>query len=254
MDVRNFFNAQRSPSVLIAVIVLFLATAAQADIVNGGNTVLDQEGLIYIPLTPATSGVLGDGGTVGLIPDNVTLDPGAATTGSVSFEVSFYVGDQMEYGEWVGLGSVLSLDLSDVDFKTQNIGPSLLYTETLSMTFLDPEDTAHGGITLNEANYGNYCGGFFETNEQALTYEIELGSGFGMTEDDAKAVSQYQDEVRLLCTFSATLTNVGTRRQSVKNTSEDLITSMNIQVAPEPATLALLMVGGSVLTLRRKRK
>jgi hypothetical protein len=239
-----------------------LASSASAEIVFGDNDELPASGRIYIPLTPGSSGNLGDGGVVGLQQDRVTLTAADPTTaGVVNFLVSFPVRDGddplLPDGMWVDpVASLVSMTLRDMDFVpvTQRL---VEYSETLQMVFVDDQQSPVGNpVLIDDTNWQNFVAGPppATTNNQLIDYEITLFD-FGIdTDAEAQAISLDQDNVQMLVSIGAQASYSGSYQARIYNTAENFDNLMNFGVAPEPTTLVMLLSGAGLAVLRRRRR
>jgi len=245
--------------VILAILGVILLPAFQqssyGDIVYGSNGLLPANGSIYIPITPESSGILGDGGTVGLKADKATLTGhGDSSEGSVAFIVTFPI--SLEEGTWMSpIGSTLALRFVDLDFIPMAVG-KFLYSEQLALQFLDPAMNPIGNLlVMDDSNYDDHLTApVAKTDKTVCNYEFSLFTDFGLTEAQGKQISQNQSVIRLLATFGGRVEYAGYGSGTVFNTVENLQESAMVLAVAEPATLALLTVGGVGLLARRRRR
>jgi hypothetical protein len=253
---------------MTAVSILGLTLTAGADTVIGTNSVLDAHGgNFYIPLKSSTSGTLGDsipgppsGDHVGLQSDSVTLyNNNETSSGFVSFVLSFDLSGALGPGEEVCCDSLdLTLVFDDIDFKPYNEG-WFNFRELLEITFLRDATDAPGAadLVLDSTNYGLYAdGGFVETNNQMVTYHLNLADDLGMTAEDCADINA-DGEFGLFFKFSTQLVHLRNScccGDKICNTIEGMSNSLEFCTVPEPSTAAGLMFGFSTLMLLLKRR
>ena len=245
--------------------ILGLTLAANAADVIGTNAVLDANGGdLYIPLKPSTSGNLGDsipgppaGDMVGLQSDSLTLYSDHATSsGFVSFVLSFDLSGELQPGEVMCCDTeALVLEFEDIDFKPYDIG-WFNFRETLELTLLRDAGDVPGPVdlTIDDTNYGLYCGGFVETNNQTVTYTLGLKNDLGLTAADCQDINE-DKEFGLLVTFRTQIEHLRANccGDTIRNTPEALANSFSVCAIPEPATF-LIALAGVLLAIMRKRK
>ncbi|MBN2272675.1 MAG: PEP-CTERM sorting domain-containing protein [Sedimentisphaerales bacterium] len=254
------------------VAVLFMPQLTSAAVVTGQNSILQSAGNnVYIPITANASGELGDlwpvgTGTVGLtVETGVNVPALGYTEGSLAFALSFDISSEIPSGQEMKLpDSKIYLDFSDIDFVLVNSGVNVTHYETLSIwLLLDAiSPTAPSGpadLVINSTNYSNYredgiIGG--STNKTPITYELELPGDLGLTQGDLDGNINVDYEFGIWLEFTSRLTNSGTSiSRGWYNTLEEVSDSMVFGVGeiPEPATVCLLAIGGSLVLLRRRR-
>jgi len=240
----------------IALAAFWLASPALGDSVVGTNSVLTPAGgNVYIPLTPGASGVLGVAG-VGLSSDTANLTGvGDTSAGFVSFVLAFDISGHLGPGEFIDpIQADLTLTFGDMDFKPASIGPATLQ-ETMSLTFLRDATDAPGAVDLlvDNTNYGSYRpDGFGETNNTTASYLVNLMLDLGVSGPDFADINT-DKEFGLLVTLASNLTMNQAGSTSITNTTENSGNSFGFVAIPEPATVALLGLGGVVALLRRRR-
>jgi len=275
-------NTSRLITAVLAMTALVaLPRAAICMPVNSTNAIIELGDDIYIPLQPATSGMLGDlvgagpyQHVVGIDPDYVTLSAtNPSTSGYVTMMVNFDIsGELTEEHPFVDQNSEmpLTLVLNDLDFApTTELGGKLIFSEALEIMLLDADGQAVSGaapLLLNAGNYLNYRQDVDGQGQQVVAtdhvtgiYEIAIAGMFGQ---DGSARAAFIDSLNedeafgLMLTFYANVEYAGSRRVRYYNTSEAMDGSSVIfgVAAPEPATLAVLLVGGALVTLRRRRR
>jgi len=242
----------------LSLFALLTAVPATGAVVFGTNAILDGNGgELYIPFSPAASGVLGDGGTVGLVSDSVTLSDSGSSAGFVKFLLTFNLSSALGPGETVDPNTaVLQIDLFDIDF-IPDVYSSMTLTEMFSVSYLaDAGDTPPVAfdLTLNEGNYGNYRpDGFGATSNVGATYYLSLKDDLLVTAAEFDNLNA-DKEFALWIQFDLTIEHTGAGTNTYINSSEQF-DSGNIAfvAAPEPATLVLLAVGACGVLLRRRR-
>lgn len=277
--------------VLIAAGTMLLAqTALGAISVSGYNEFLqDAEGKAYIPMKPATSGMLGESlGTreVGEKPDTITLNQkGASSMGSLSYELFFDLldntspsGEPVLYApENVDVSTMdLFLDLVDIDFLPVT-GAGRIYLEMMTLTLSGIGECPYytdgpaPSLTIDMNNYTDFGpDGLTETNNAAVTYRINMQDDLGLSQDD---FDQILDSMTfsLMVTVSSYTERTAPGSGTYVNTLEYLgdysagtedngfsgpdgipVNALLFDVIPEPMTLALLGAGSIVLLRRRK--
>jgi len=246
------------------LVVSCVVQESYGGLVFGDNDMLPPDRGIFVPLTPETSGILGDNGTVGLVRDSVTLTgPGSLTEGFVTFPVEFALNPDPDNplvpaGEWIDpLATTLTVTFTDLDFMTYVAG-DLAYSEWVSIAFIDAQDSFVGNaVVINETNWLNYLADPQPptTNNAQLSYELGMFSDFGIDENQAKALSLNQETVRVLLTLGSRLIHNGPGTSQLFNTEENLNENFLVfGVAPEPGSLILLTIGGTGLLLGRRRR
>ncbi len=252
-------------SVLVMGLFLMVGQAQGAFVATGTNTVLDNNGGdLYVPLTPATSGVLGVGG-VGLSTETVILrNSNTPMTGYVSFLIEFDLTDPNN-----GLGpnqtvqengASLLLQFDDLDFVPTHPSSGRTFWETMKIEFLaNASDTPTGnGLTLDENTYGDYAdGGAVATNDESVWYTINMKTnaqnpGLGVTSSQFAAISSDR-EFALWVTISAINEYSGSPKK-IGNSPEHIGNSFNATGVPEPASMAMLAIGGIGVLIRRRKK
>ncbi len=229
---------------------------------TGTNPHIPADGKIYIPLTPATSGMLGVG-TIGLVGDSVTLSGiGDTTEGWVSFEMSFDVSAEVDPAGEDIVSAIFQVRFRDLDLNPV-VTSSMKYQEFLAISFVQDA----GGpmplvpdLILDETNYGLYRGdGFGPTNNVTVLYEFEenrFGTGpLGVTGAEFDNL-QADGEFGLWVTLSSKMEHLRERTDTFRNTSETIQENdfVFVQEIPEPGTIVLLASGAAVALLRRRRR
>jgi len=254
----------RGLTISLCLILSFFVQRSYGGLVYGDNNLLPPDRGIFIPLSPETSGILGDDGTVGLVQDSVSLTgPGTFTEGFVTFPVAFQLNPDplnplVPAGQWIDpFATVLTVTFTDLDFMTYVAG-DLAYSEWVSIAFIDAQDSFVGNvIVINETNWLNYLADPPPptTNDVQLSYELAMFGDFGINENQAKALSLNQETVRVLLTLGGRLIHNGPGTSQVFNTEESLNENfMVFGVTPEPASMMLLTTGAAGLLLRRRRR
>ena len=274
-------NTSRFIAVFLALIAAVgLPEVAAGMRVSGANAIIGLGDYIYIPLQQATSGMLGEllgvgpyPHVVGIDPDNVTLSPtNTSTSGYVTMMVSFDISEELtEELPVIDTNSEmpLTLVLADLDFApTTALGGSLIFSESLEIVLLDSYDQDVNGaspLLLDAGNYLDYRQDVDGQGQQVVpandvtgTYEMPIAEMFGQ---DNAARTAFIDSVNeteafgLMLTFYAELEYTGSRRVRYYNTREAMDgSSIIFGVAPEPASLAMLLLGEALVTVRWRRR
>lgn len=247
-------------------ILLAAASAASADTICGTNPDLPPSGSLYIPLKPSSSGVLGDG-NVGKVSDSVTLWDNDASSGYVdvrlSYDLSGILGDDLVLDTAGPM--TLGFTFEDIDFKpVVDVHNSLrvTFSESIQFAYLrDASDTPGPfGLTMDDANYLTFkTNPGTETNNTTATYEIDLRSVLGVDAadiDDINADKEFGLYVRLRSDLlSEDLWPLWCNSSTRTNTPESIggCFEVSVQPVPEPATMAVLSLGGVLIAVRRRR-
>ena len=251
-----------------AVAVLFLvasAGTALASPAEGTNPNLPASGEIFIPLAPASSGVLGDplggGDLVGLQVDSMTVSGiVAAPEGDVSFELAFDISADIDPLNPIVNNGVLFLTFRDLDFK-RVVANTLEYTERLELRFAadagDPLPIAPD-LVLHEGNYGDYADPHVippaETNETLQTYMLDMRLDLGVTNAEWADITTDNDFIVEL-TLISHVDHTRVASNTYGNTPESVFANdFTFIGVPEPATLMVLALGSAFLMPRRRRR
>ena len=238
-----------------------------SDLVNGN---------IYIPFTQGSSGTLGDhtadGKIIGMQSDKCTLTTQYPTSGGyVDLMVGFDISGELEPNESVGYDSDMSMwiNFDDIDFNPVVIR-NLIYKEWMDIELLNDLGERVAGadtFTLDEASYLTYrqdlVGGqpAVATNNVAASYgemsirDIFFAGNTAAWESFVDSLNE-TEEFGMLLTFNSGLEMTGGRSMTLRNTIEHLDSSQILieNVAPEPATLSMLVLGGLSMLARRKNR
>ncbi len=261
-------------TVCLSLLLIPLAGSAGAATVYGTSDLFN--GNIYIPLTQEASGSLGDhtpgGSPIGLVSDRCTLTTQYPTSsGYVSLMVDFDISDDLQPGESVGYDSDMSMwiNFEDLDFNPVE-NRKRIYKEWVDIELLNELGERIAGadtFTLDEASYLTYrqdiVGGQPDvaTDNVAATYgdilirDIFFSGNTAGWESFVDSLNK-TNEFGMLLTFNSELEMKGGRRLILTNSIEQLDSSQIIieNVAPEPASLSMLALGGLSMLARRKKR
>lgn len=268
-------------TICLSLLLIPLAGRAGAAVVYGASDL--EDGNIYIPLSEARSGVLGDhtadGSIIGLDAGKVKLTTQYPTaSGYVELMVDFDISGELLPGEFIGYDSEMSMwiNFDDLDFKPV-LSRTLDYREWVDIVLLNDigERVADADIfTLDAANYLTYrqdldAGGQLavETNNVPATYgemsirDVFFGGNTEAWEDFVDSVNEAHEsgegnEFGMLLTFNSALEMTRGSRLSLANSIEQLDSSQILieNIAPEPGTLTMLALGGLATLARRKKR
>lgn len=265
-------------SVFALLGVLVVPGSAFAMPVQSSNPIIALGADIYIPITPETSGMLGElvgmapyQHIVGLDPDSITLSAADNTTsGYVSLIADFDLSGDLAGGMIIDPNSDLPLGLvfADLDFNpVSQLGGQVVFREWLDLLLVDADGVAIAGanqLTIDSANYLNFRQDvdgsgqqIVETDNVIGTYEMTLASMFA---GDNAARSDFIDLLNeeqtlgLKLTFHAEIDYFGSGRVRFNNSPENMDdASLVFSVAPEPGTICLLLFGGVGLGFKARR-
>lgn len=255
----------RLTTVSIAML-LAVAPAASAATISGTNPDLPPGSDLYIPLKSSSSGVLGDG-NVGKVSDSVTLYDDDASGGYVDVRLTYDLSGILGGGVLDAAGPMtLSFTFEDIDFKpVVDVHNSLrvTFSESIRFAYLrDASDTPGAfSLTMDDANYLTFkTNPGTETNNTTATYEIDLRSALGVDAadiDDINADKEFGLYVRLQSDLvSEDLWTLWSNSSTRVNTPESIggRFEVSVQPVPEPATMAVLSLGGALVAVRRRRR
>jgi len=252
----------------VAIAMLLAATsAASADTICGTNPDLPSGSDLYIPLKSSSSGVLGNG-NVGKVSDSVTLWDNDSASGYVdvrlTYDLSGILGDDLELDTAGPM--TLGFTFEDIDFKPSvDVHNSLrvTFTESIQFAYLRDANDSPGAfaLTMDDASYLTYkTNPGTETNNTTATYEIDLRSALGVDAadiDDINTDKEFGLYVRLRSDLvSEDLWPLWCNGSTRVNTPESIggCFEVSVQPVPEPATIAVLSLGGVLIAVRRRRR
>ena len=226
---------------LLAVIALAWATPARAGLV-GQLGVLDEAWFVANPNNPGTGAAWEVGDTYHLV--FVTSTERNAVPSDIGVYNSFVQGR----ADAAGLGSVTWKAIgctSTVDAKDNAIVSGPVYRTDGELVASGYDDMWTGGISnpisVTEDGQGSYTGRVFTGSAGGgVTHEFCLGSGdYALRGDAGSSTGDWL---------------VKSGKLQVDDTEPYYGLSAPLSVTPEPATLALLGLGGLGLVLGRKRR
>ncbi len=250
---------------------LLLAAVGPAGgaLVTGTNAALDAAGGdLFIPLTDGASGTLGDplggGKHVGLDPDTMRLNmPHPDSSGFVrvvlEFDLSGILSEPLDVLDPAGPADLV-FTLEDVDFKPQTVvgrKRTVELAETMELWFLDDAGDAPGAtpdLVIDAGNYLSYrlSPSGDETADLSAVYAVGLAD-LGVL--DLSGINADR-EFGLLVELTSSSTSTGTPAETFVNSADGLRADFVFETAlvPEPATLALMALGGLAMALGRRRR
>ncbi|MFC1739347.1 PEP-CTERM sorting domain-containing protein [Planctomycetota bacterium] len=236
-------------AVFLAIVLLTNNICTATIVIQGENMIMDDpRNDFYIPLKLSTSGILGEptgsGELVGLHSDTVGLTgENLTSSGWVDFTLGFDL-SQLSAGENLSLNTILEMTFEDIDFKPSHHS-KWVFSETLELSH-----AGRSSLLIDSSNYGDFTGGFVETNNSSVVYQVALGD-IGINENEIQSIHT-EGRLDLGVRFGSFIT--ATEQVYLSNTPERLSVNFEllpIQKTPEPATIFLLGLG--TMMLRRKR-
>ncbi|MFB3891719.1 MAG: PEP-CTERM sorting domain-containing protein [Phycisphaerae bacterium] len=235
---------------MLAVLSLLGSQSASASImaygINSHMSGKPASSNLYIPIVSDEGEYgVGAGGAAGETKDSLWLGAGGASAGSVYLPATFGTTplDRTK-------PTLLTIHGTDLDFLPQSIGSKATYREWVDIGIVfNPGKPARHLVTIDNTDYLYFrTSPGTATNNTAADYTLDLKNYLrDAAWDTINAHYGFQIEV----TFHSSLQRTGGGTAYFYNTPEGF-TSNFVYDVPEPATLALLLVGAPLL-LRRRR-